>query len=197
MEFRQLKTFLAVAERRSFTRAARDLNLAQSSVSAQVRALEEDLGTQLFDRLGRSVILTEAGEKLVHFARRMARMGDQMRAELAGGEPQGGILTIRMPETIASEYMPGVVERFSAAHPLVELSFINCDDVQLREELDSGRIDVAFLLMESMDFGRVDVESLKAEPLALVAGTGHPLAGRTRVGSEELQGGTVLHLRVD
>ncbi len=74
MELRLLRTFRAVAERLNFTRAAEDLHLAQSSVSAQVRLLEEDLGVSLFDRIGRRILLTEAGETLLHYARRMEAM---------------------------------------------------------------------------------------------------------------------------
>lgn len=198
MELRQLKTFRVVAEHKSFTRAAVALHLAQSSVSAQIRTLEDDLGVRLFDRLGRRVVLTEAGEKLLHFARRMARMASEMRSELADQGRLSGSLTIRTPETIASEYMPQVVERFHAVHPMAELNFINCDDEQLREELNTGRIDVAFLLTDSVDGRAISVETLKAEPLALVAAPAHPLAGRgIALGAEDLRGQTILHLRVD
>lgn len=197
MELRQLKTFRAVAERRSFTRAAEELHLAQSSVSAQIRSLEEDLGVRLFDRIGRRVVLTAAGEKLLLYARRIENMSEEMRSELAEVEQLSGALTIRMPETIATEYMPEVVARFNADHPKAELVFINCDDVQLREELNSGRIDVAFLLMDSFDERNVTVHTLKPEPLTLVAAPGHPLAGNSDVPTEAMQGRTLLHLRVD
>ena len=197
MELRQLKTFRAVAERRSFTRAGRDLHLAQSSVSAQIQALEEDLGVRLFDRIGKRVLLTEAGEKLLRYAARMEQMAQEMRSELASADHLSGALTIRMPETVAAEYMPEAVERFHAAHPLAELQFINCDDEQLREELNSGRIDLAFLLVDGVHLQHVAVTMLKPEPLVLVAAPGHALAGKAEVESEALQGCTVLHLRVD
>lgn len=197
MELRQLETFVTVADEGSFTRAARMLHLAQSSVSAQIRGLEDDLGVRLFDRMGRRVVLTEAGERLLGFARRMHRMTDEIRSELAGEEELSGTLTIRTPETLATEYMPGVVERFAGEYPGAELQFINCDDERLREELGSGRIDVAFLLMESVNLANVDVRMLRPEPLALVASARHPLAGRGQLENGQLQDATVLHLRVD
>ncbi|BBD09994.1 transcriptional regulator, LysR family [Desulfovibrio ferrophilus] len=197
MELRQLKTFRVVAERGSFTRAAEDLHLAQSSVSAQIRALEEHLGVRLFDRLGRRVVLTEAGEKLLHFSRRMEQMADEMRSQLSGTGPLDGSLTIRMPETIGAEYMPDVVERFHAANPRAELNFINCDDAQLREELGTGRIDLAFLLIDGVNYANVAVDTLGIEPLVLVAAPDHPLSLLPGVTSRDMQGQKILHLRVD
>ncbi|MBU1002347.1 MAG: LysR family transcriptional regulator [Proteobacteria bacterium] len=197
MELRQLKTFRAVAERGSFTRAAEDLFLAQSSVSAQIRTLEEDLDVRLFDRLGRRVVLTEAGEKLLHFSRRMERMAEEMRSELGGAGQLDGSLTIRTPETIGAEYMPDVIERFHLAHPRAQLNFINCDDAQLREELGSGRIDLAFLLIDGVHYANVAVDTLGVVPLVLVSSPDHPLAAMPTVASQDMQGQMLLHLRVD
>ncbi len=197
MEMRRLMTFKAVAERLNFTRAAEDLHLAQSSVSAQISSLEEELGVRLFDRIGKRTLLTEAGEKLLRYALRMQSMSEEIRAELSESDELAGALTIRTPETVASQYMPEVVERFLAEHPRVELNFINCDDVRLREELNSGRIDLAFLLTDSVNQSNVTVDMLRAEPLALLAAPGHPLAAKGRIGSDDLNGQTLLHLRVD
>ena len=69
MEFRQLRTFRAVADQLSFSKAAEQLYMAQSSVSAQIRLLEEDLDVKLFDRIGRRVLITDAGLKLYEYAR--------------------------------------------------------------------------------------------------------------------------------
>ena len=71
MEFRQLKTFRVVADNLSFSKAAKQLFLAQSTVSAQIKSLEEELDLKLFDRIGRRTIITDAGQKLYEYARRM------------------------------------------------------------------------------------------------------------------------------
>lgn len=197
MELRQLATFRTVAEDLSFTGAADKLHLAQSSVSAQIKALEEDLGVRLFDRIGRRIVLTDAGERLLHYARRMQEMADEVRAEVTGRTSLAGSLTIRMPETLAAHYMPEVIERFHTIHPDVEVLFINCDDRRLREELNSGRIDLAFLLTDMLHFGNVTTTLLGIAPLALVVSPDHPLAARPRIGSTELAGQTMLYLRVD
>lgn len=197
MELRLLATFKTVAERLHFTRAAEELHLAQSSVSAQIRQLEDELGVQLFDRIGRRILLTDAGERLLSYARRMVAMTDEIQQELSTSQIQTGRLTIRTPETVATEYMPAVVDAFHTLHPQAELAFINCDDTRLREELNSGRIDLAFLLTDSVSMQNVQVEMLQTVPLVLVAAPHHPLAETGILSSDAIQGQTILHLRVD
>jgi DNA-binding transcriptional LysR family regulator len=101
-------------------------------------------------------------------------------------------LTIRTPETLASIYMPAVVSRFHADNPQVKLNFINCSDLRLREELNSGRIDLAFLMTDAVHFKEVNVRMLKGEGLILVAGPSHPLAQRQAVGLKDLDDRTLL-----
>jgi DNA-binding transcriptional LysR family regulator len=181
MEMRHLVTFVCVADLLNFTRAAEQLHLAQSSVSAQIRQLEEDLDVRLFDRIGRSVLLTEAGEKLYAYARRMNEMTKEIRADIKDDTHARGTLTIRAPETVASIYMPEVTRQFHNLHPKVKLKFINCDDRQLKEELNTGRIDLAFLLTDTVAFRDVNVRLLKEEKLIMAAGPGHPLTQKTSV----------------
>ncbi len=197
MEFRQLRTFRVVADLLSFTRAAERLYMAQSSVSAQIRGLEEELGVKLFDRIGRRVLLTDAGSKLYDYARRIEGMTEEIRGEVAGEDVMRGSLTVRVPESLAAVYMPAVVERFYKQHPDVKLNFINCTDRQLREELNSGRIDLAFLIVEAVNFGEVNVSMLKSEPLALVTGPQHPLVVKKRVRLRDLHTRTLLMPKTD
>lgn len=197
MEFRHVHTFRTVARFLNFTKAAAYLNLAQSSVSAQIKALEEELNVKLFDRIGRQVLLTTAGEKLSEYARRMEEMTEEIISEVSGASEPRGNLTIRTPETLATVYIPKVIERFHAECPMVRLNFINCTDRQLREELNSGRIDLAFLMTESVNIPEVKVRMLRSESLVLVAGPNHPLAFRNIVMSADLEGETVLIPRTD
>ena len=197
MEFRQLRTFRVVADNLSFTKAAAQLFMAQSSVSAQIRSLEEELDLKLFDRIGRRVLVTDAGQKLYEYARRIEEMTAEIRTEVAGAQNVRGSLTIRIPETLATVYMPEVVARFHGANPLVRLNFINCSDLQLREELNSGRIDLAFLMTDAIHFQEVNVRMLKAEKLIFVAGPAHPLAGKGKVTLKDFDGQTVLLPKTD
>ncbi len=197
MEFRQLRTFRAVADNLSFSKAASQLFMAQSSVSAQIRALEEELDLKLFDRIGRRVLITDAGLKLYDYARRIEDMTAEIRSEVTGAQNVRGALTIRVPETLAAVDMPEVVDRFHRDNPKVNLNFINCSDLQLREELNSGRIDLAFLMIDAIYLKEVNVRLLRTENLILVAGPDHVLAGQDRVEPDDLQARTVLLPKTD
>jgi DNA-binding transcriptional LysR family regulator len=192
MEIRQLKTFVTVADLLSFTKASTKLNMAQSSVSAQVKALEEELDVKLFDRIGRRILLTDAGRKLYAYARRMDEMTREIQSEFSKDQYVRGALTVRVPETLASVYMPRVVDQFHKDHPKFKLNLINCSDEQLREELNSGRVDLAFLLTDSIHMRAVNVKHLKTEKLVLVAGAAHPLSQQNEVALTSLNGHTLL-----
>jgi DNA-binding transcriptional LysR family regulator len=197
MEFRQLRTFRVVAETLSFTKTAKKLFMAQSSVSAQIQSLEEELEVKLFDRIGRSVMITDAGRKLFEYARRMEDMTDEIRSEITDAKYVKGRLTIRIPETLASIYMPDIIDRYHKTNPEVKLDFINCSDLQLREELNSGRIDLAYVMTDQLHFEEVNVRKLKTEKLILVAGSSHPLAKMKRVELNCLDGETILIAKTD
>ena len=197
MEIRQLKTFVTVADLLSFTKASKKLYMAQSSVSAQVKALEEELDLKLFDRIGRRILLTDAGRKLYAYAHRMEEMTREIQSEFSSDQYVRGALTVRVPETLASVYMPEIVERFHEDHPKVKLEFINCSDEQLREELNSGRIDLAFLLTDSIHFREVNIKRLKTETLVLVSSPVHPLSKQADVALTDLTGHTLLLPKTD
>ncbi len=197
MEFRQLKTFRAVSDNLSFTKTAAKLFMAQSSVSAQIKALEKELEVKLFDRIGRRVLITDAGLKLYEYARRIEEMTDEIQSEVQEPGNYRGTLTIRVPETIATVYIPEIVDRFHQLNPNVRLTFINCSDLRLREELNSGRIDLAFLMTDSINFKEVNVQMLKTEKLILVSGSTHPFAQEETLTLQDLQAQTVLFPRTD
>lgn len=165
-----------VAALLSFQRAAQALNYAQSTVSAQVRALEEELGVPLFERLGRAILLTEAGERLVPYAEKLLALAEETRAEVASGLPAQGLLTIRVPETLAIYRLPAVLAWFRRRWPGVGLSFITCAHDSLAADLAKGVTDLAFLLAESIVAPDLEAQALAFEPLVLVASPGHPLA---------------------
>lgn len=197
MELRQLKTFRVVAENLSFSKAAEQLYMAQSSVSAQIKAIEEELGIKLFDRIGRRVLLTDAGRKLFEYARRMESMTEEIRSEVTRDGFTGGSLTVRIPETLATVYLPEIVERFHARFPQVRLNCINCSERMLKEELNSGRIDLAFLMTDTIRLKEVNVRMLKTEELILVGGPNHPFINEQSVAYRHLHAQTILLSKTD
>ncbi len=197
MEIRNLATFQAVARFLSFNRAAQELNYAQSSVSAQVQALEEELGVQLFDRLGRRILLTEAGSKLLRYAEKMLDLADETRAEVVGAKELKGSLTIKVPETIGVHRLPMVIKEFKSRFHRVRLRFTSCSHEGLRKDLRTGTTDLAFLLAESINASDLSCEALGFEQLLLVAHPGHPLAAKSLVNTGDLKGQTILFSTVD
>jgi DNA-binding transcriptional LysR family regulator len=197
MEIRNLRTFRTVAEQLSFHRAADDLHYAQSTVSAQIQSLEEELGISLFDRLGRRILLTEAGESLLNYAHKIIDLEEEALAELRPEKQTRGSLTIRVPESFCISRMPAIIARYRELLPLVRIKFITCAHEGLKKDLRKGITDLAFLLSESIQAADLEAEILGTEQIVLVASPVHPLADRKKVETSDLAGETLLLSRVD
>ena len=197
MEIRQLRTFRIVARMLSFNKAAERLHYAQSSISAQILALETELDVKLFDRLGKRISLTEAGERLLQYAQKMVDLADEALAEMGGSMEPEGALTIRVPESFCVHRLPPVVKRFRSRFPKVGLHFITCAVEDLQKDLRKGITDLAFLLTESVQASDLVAEPLGFERLMLVAGSGHPLASKPEIRTRDLEGETILLSRTD
>ena len=197
MEIRQLRAFQTVANLLSFNKAAGMLHYAQSSISAQIQALEEDLEVQLFDRLGRKVQLTESGVHLLEYANKILDLIDQTRSEVAGSKEPLGSLTVRIPETFGVHRLPVILKDFHSRFPRVQLNFITCSHEGLEKDLRKGITDLAFLLAETISASDLTVEALGFERVVLVASPNHPLAAKGTVHTRDLAGETILLSKVD
>jgi len=197
VEIRQLRTFQAVARMLSFNKAAERLHYAQSSISAQIQALEEELDVKLFDRLGKRISLTEAGERLLQYAEKIVDLADETLAGMRTSKEPEGALTIRAPETFCVHRLPPVVNRFRSRFPRVRLQFITCAVENLQKDLRKGITDLAFLLTDSIQATDLDAEPIGFERLVLVAGPGHPLWAKPEIQTRDLEGETILLSKVD
>ncbi|MGW3425567.1 LysR family transcriptional regulator [Streptomyces phaeochromogenes] len=177
MEIRLLVTFEKVATVLSFTQAAAELKYAQSSVTSQIRALESSLGVQLFDRLGSHIRLTEAGDRLVPYARQIIELSEEARAAVVGTEEPSGTLTVGTMESLTSYRLSPLLELFHHRYPGVRLSMRPTLGDETRQALRQGTYDVGFLMERETEHAGLEVMPLTEEPLALVAAPGHPLAG--------------------
>ena len=106
MNLQRLRTFRTVATLMNFNRAASVLHYSQSAVSAQIKALENEIGALLFHRIGKSIKLTAAGVKMLTYADKLLAIEEEALAEIAGRNATSGLLTIRMPQTVATHFLP-------------------------------------------------------------------------------------------
>ncbi len=169
MELRHLRYFLAVADAMSFTGAANALNLSQPSLSVQIAALEDELGTALFDRLGRRLVLTQAGHLFRDHARRVLRdleQGVQEVHELTGAER--GRLLVGTLSTVNSYLIPPVVSRFRRRFPKVHLQVHAQPSADIETNLLANRLDIGLCLLPVSD-SRLAATHLFDETLCLVA----------------------------
>ena len=195
MEIRQIRTFLTTATLLSFNRAAEQLHCAQSTISSQIQALEEDLGALLFDRLSQGVTLTAAGERFLGYAERVLGTIEEARAAVRGSTPKGS-LSIRVPDTIAACALPAIVARFQTRFPQISLHFNSCSPNGLRD-LDRGLVDLAFVLSDTVHDGSLCYEAVAPVPIALVAHPEHPLTKAPSVTTDMLVEETLLFTAAD
>lgn len=149
LDLELLRTFVAVFESSSFTRAAALLGRTQPAVSLQVRRLEEQLGFPLFDRTGRMVALTTEGAALLPQARRLLRLHDEIVAGLGEGDLEGEV-RFGAPEDIATAHLPGILGSFARSHPRIRLS-VTCDyTANLLDQMSRGLLDLALVKREPL-----------------------------------------------
>ena len=134
----QLRTFIAIVETGSFTKAAEVVHKTQSAVSMQMKRLEERLGKPIFARDGRASKLTEDGERLLDYARRIIKLNVEALAAFDDAELTGRV-RLGLPDDYADRYLPEIMARFSRAYPGVELTVMCEPSVELVERIDSQR----------------------------------------------------------
>lgn len=194
MLLRHIRYFLAVAEQRSFTRAADALHVSQPTLSQQVRQLEDTLGVQLFDRSGRTVRLTEFGEVYARHARAALHELDAgQRALHDVADLGGGSLRLAMMPTFAAYLSGSLIDGFHTDYPNVALTIDAMPQARIEALLADDRLDAGFAFMPPRA-PDIDALPLWDEPLALVTGRTHRLARRRRALTPAELGGEPLVL---
>ena len=169
LDLDQLQTFLAIAETGSFTRAAEEVFRTQSAVSMQMRRLEERIGRPLFEKDGRTNRLTEDGERLLAYARRMIRLNRETLAAFDDNRLEGQV-RIGTPDDYADRFLPEIMARFARSNPRVEMSVVCEPTVNLVEQIRRGLLDIALV---THDDEKGASEIVRREPLLWVASANH------------------------
>ncbi len=184
MELGQLRYFAKAAELKNFTRAAEACSVSQPALSQQILKLEEELGRPLFERQGRQVALTAAGELLKERAEQIFALVDDAKGRITDDGETGRVCVSAIP-TVAPYLLPDVLRCFAERFPKAEVE-VNEDVTEvLLKRLSQGEIDVGLVALP-IDKQYLTIEALFEEELVLVLPPGHPLAERKRVTTADL-----------
>jgi LysR family hydrogen peroxide-inducible transcriptional activator len=187
MEMHQLRYFVAVARAGHFTRAAELCGVSQPSLSQQILNLEKHLQQRLFDRLGRRVLLTDAGRLLLDRATTiLAAVEDAERCLRDRDAGQAGRLAVGAIPTIAPYLLPAALERYLGLHPNVEVAVEEDVTARLIPAVAAGELDLAVVALP-IDDEHLEAEALFSEPLLLALPPGHRLARRRSVTLDDLR----------
>jgi DNA-binding transcriptional LysR family regulator len=186
MNLDQIRNFYEVAVHRSFTLAAEKLFRTQPAISTQVRMLEEELGEKLFDRIGKKVCLTQAGELLFGYAERLLRLHDEAKLAITelNASPRGKIL-IGANEATCLYVLPQLFALFKGKYPEVQISIYRNFSKKVVDKILENQLDFGIVTLPVPDRD-LHVMPIAEDELWLITSPGHPLADRTTVALEDV-----------
>jgi DNA-binding transcriptional LysR family regulator len=194
MELQQLKSFATIAKVGSFTKAAELLDYAQSSISAQIHSLEDELETKLFERLGRKVCLTEAGDRLLVYAGQLLKLAEEAKQSLTGTAIPQGTLTIGAPESLSIFKLPALLQAYTERFPKVKLvlKLGSCSEISgwVRKNI----VDIGFILNKPLNPPDLIIEKMSHEPMALISCKNHRLANKDCCEPKDLEGEDLIQI---
>ena len=189
MEIRQLATFIRVAQFKSFSRAAESLGYSQSAVTVQIRQLEEELNTRLFDRMGKRIALTDTGERFFSHACDVISQVNQARMSVAATTELHGTLHIGTIESLTCLKLPAVLHRYRQHHPKVSIHITVGEPEELIEQKERGELDMIYVLDEPLYSNNWHKLMEQREEIVFVASAslGEALGGRELTTEELVQ----------
>jgi len=189
VEIRQLRAFVAIAESGTFTAGAHKVHVTQAAISMQIRQLETEIGARVFVRAPRHVILTEAGEHLLHRARQILREHDaalEEIAELAGAE-RGRLRIGSASAMVLTDQLPRILKELRKQHPGAEISVVSGTSEALVQYIVGGELDIAFVSLP-VDVRGIQTERLSEDQLVAIASPKHKLAKQKTISAYTLAG---------
>lgn len=187
MDTQALAAFIEVADSASFTRAAERLHLSQPAISKRLKSLEDQIGQRLFDRVGRTVLLTDAGQALLPYARRVLQTVEDGRRALSQlSHTVSGRLSIGTSHHIGLHRLPPVLKRFVTDYPDVDLDLHFMDSEDACEAVLAGKLELGIVTLPLQPLPNLDRGRIWPDPLAVVVAPSHPLATRRRLALEDL-----------
>jgi len=188
----RLRYFVAVADELNFTRAAARLHVSQPSLSAQVRALERDVGVELLHRTTRRVELTEAGHSMLEDTRRLLEGLEEARLRARRvADTAASTLRVAYTASVGYQALPLILDELEAHAPELTVNANRAWSTRVLDQIRSGEVDLG-LVREFRQSRGVVGEIIRREPLAVFASIRHPLASRSVVGIRDLEGHTLV-----
>ncbi len=186
MEIRNIKTFLRVAELQSFSNAAEQLGYSQAAVTVQIKQLEQELGTNLFERIGKHIKLTDNGIRFIPYATNLLKAAQDAKNFINGDEHPIGRLRIGVMESLFSNVMPPVLLEFRKLCPAVETSAHTGLISKLFDMIRQNDIDILYFLEKRVYFPEWVKVIEKPEPIIFVSSSAHPFAKKKQVSLKKI-----------
>lgn len=187
MEIRNLMTFIRVAELCNFTKAAEALGYTQSTVSFQIKQLEEELGCLLFERINHTVSLTAEGERLLEYAQSVHHLTEEFRENLAKEKEIAGFIHVLTPDSVCEDMILTNFEDFNKKYPKIKLKFSSADTNDMIEMLDHNEADAMITLDRHVYKGDFVIAKENRINMHFVTSPSSPLATRKKIKLEELE----------
>lgn len=170
MDIKHLRTFLTAAETLNFTQTAKRLDYAQSSITAQIKSLEEELGIELFERLGKRLYLTVPGREFQLYAQKMVALHNEMIQQVTGLEEQYTTITIGAQESQCTYRLPTILAAFKKKYPQIQVIFKPVHTREIAQELiQNGELDFAIITDTYKSLPTIDLMPLVQEELIFAA----------------------------
>ena len=183
----QLETFLKIVETGSFTATANMLGYAQSTVTTQIKQLEEEFGCLLFERLGKSLVLTSEGEKLISYAEQMLQLQRQMLLEVSAAEIPSGIIKIGVSESLCYRRFPEKLMEYKKKYPGMDIRIQFIEHDTFPALLKSGALDMVYTLNPLIENAELKLLFKKKESLGFFASPDHPIAKMKKVKEKDME----------
>lgn len=188
MELRQLRYFVEVAEREHMTEAAENLHVAQSAISLQITKLEDELGVNLFERVGRNLKLTEIGRTFLFHIKKALQTIDYAKEKVDEYlDPNHGVIKIGYPSSFVNYLLPTIIHNFKEKYPNVNFHLRQGSYMYLSNAVKNGDINIAFLGPVPQEDHDLDVHILFTEKFSALLPIHHPLSDRNQIKLSELK----------
>lgn len=186
MTLTQLSTFIEIADTNNFTSAANKLGYAQSTVTTQIKQLEDELGCPVFDRLGKTVVLTPAGYRLLTYANKLLQLEREIHMEVPEADEPSGVLKLGVSESLCYNRLPHYLMEYKTRYPKVDIQIHFIMHDTFPEMLKKGELDLVYTLNPLIEDENLDMLYKKEETLGFYVSPTHPLAKKKKVVEADL-----------